>query len=988
MKRKISFLLLIVASLMIIGMATDAFCQSNGPQLKLVIVKAKAGDVKKFALKGLDIARVQPITTAAKAEGLEAPGFLVHMVVSEKDIKNKLTGFEWYYPPARKALQIQAAAGTVYHSFDEPVLGVKDQLKAIEKKYPKIAKLHTIGYSIQGRPMLVLDLTKKPGIFQKACPQKPEVLIIATHHAREWAATQTALRLINYLTSNYGNNARVTKLLDTTSVWIMPVGNPDGYEYTFTTERLWRKNLRDNNNNGQVDLEDGVDLNRNFNSKWGYDEEGSSAEMSSEVYRGATADSEPEVSSLERFIRDHQRSLKFILSYHTYGDLILYPWGWQVKTPSFDDPIFVAQAGTDANPSVKDSLVNAGYDPGVGADLYTTNGEFTDWSYEKIKIPAYTIEVTLGEDPDGTVYGFEFPDNEEMLQTVFNDNLEFALCMAESAADPAHPVSPVGINTKGLYHTPLTLSNGPSQAVDIIARKNLPAPRLYYSLNGGSERVGFFLPKEGAIYNTEPGIYYSQYEGHIWGQKAGDSVTYRIVKGTEQEGPYTYNVPSATGNPILIVLAEDYTGKYPPYDPPTVPHYIKFYADALDAAGYKYDIWDVSAQKAAPTYSEVLSHYKAAIWYTGDDYAPTVPNMGVHEQECLNIREFMNYQRGKLLATGQDLSWLPVVYGMYPDDFYQYYLGAYIHLEGAGMNPVNNNPFDIKGVDKDPIFNGLTFSLYGGDGANNQSTADSFLLTNHFLPHFKDRLAATYDRPGGPAFDPHSGQYYVYSQQADQAYKRLGGTFTIPAGNPKLRFWASFVLETDWDYAFVEIAVADGMDQWTTLKDKNGLTTQNTGQSCTSGWVQQLHPFLAHYMDADCNPVGTSGVWHAFNGNSGGWKQVEMDLTDYAGKTVELYISSASDWGTQMLGFFVDDIEIDGYPLEDFEAGMGNWSASIAPGSGAANNWERIQGLGIPEGPAIRTSNSLYLGFGFEAVDTAAHRTQLMRRIMRYFGLW
>ena len=136
------------------------------------------------------------------------------------------------------------------------------------------------------------------------------------------------------------------------------------------------------------------------------------------------------------------------------SDLILYPWGWQVRTPSFDDPIFKAQAGTDDNPAIWDSLLNIGYDPGVGADLYTTNGEFADWAYARAGTPAYTVEVTLGYDgPDtetATYYGFEFPDDEDMVQTVFEDNLEFALSLAESARTPSHPVSPVGITAENV----------------------------------------------------------------------------------------------------------------------------------------------------------------------------------------------------------------------------------------------------------------------------------------------------------------------------------------------------------------------------------------------------------------------------------------------------------------------------------------------------------------------------------------------------------
>jgi bacillopeptidase F (M6 metalloprotease family) len=139
-------------------------------------------------------------------------------------------------------------------------------------------------------------------------------------------------------------------------------------------------------------------------------------------------------------------------------------------------------------------------------------------------------------------------------------------------------------------------------------------------------------------------------------------------------------------------------------------------------------------------------------------------------------------------------------------------------------------------------------------------------------------------------------------------------------------------------------------------------------------------------MDADCNPTGTTGTWNAITGSSAGWKQVNIDLSAYAGKTVELYISYATDWATQGLGVFVDDVELSGFALEDFEAGQGQWAASTAPGSTAFNNWERISGAGFPEGPVVRTPDSVFLGFGFEAIDTAANRNALMDRVMKYLG--
>jgi hypothetical protein len=940
----------------------------------MVTIEAKNyGQVRKLAAMGIDIASVQKGDVKIGPRGVAMQGYLVEAVVSafdEKKLGKK--DFSWSDVPGKGPEHKIGTPYEVYKSFDEPVTGIRAQLRRVHAAYPKLTQLKTIGHSIQKRPMFAMRITN-----EKGAQDKPQVLYLTTHHAREWVATQMGMRLINYLTENYGTDSRVTDLLDNVEIWVIPVANPDGYQYTFTNERLWRKNLRDNDGDGEVTLLDGVDLNRNFAAHWGYDDEGSSPSWSDATYRGTAPNSEPETQAVVDFIE--KNDFKYAISYHTSGNLILYPEGWQVKTPSLDDPIFVAQSGTDANPAIWDSINDVGYDPGVGADLYITNGDFDDWAYSDARVPTYVVELTIG-------YGFEFPDDEDLVQTVFEDNLEFALSLGESALDPAHPVSPVGMPAEDIYHTPVTDSYGPDQIIEVLARKELDLS-LDYSINGGSPQSVGFAEKLGETYNDETGIYYSKYEAVITGQQAGANVSYQINYDSSAEGPYNYWVTSATGNPILLVAAEDYSGRSPDYADPTQPNYLQFYVDALDAGGYAYDVWDIDAQ-GIPTYPEVLSHYEAVIWYTADDYIPRVPNgLDTQEEEVLNFREFMNYEDGKLFATGQDLSWLSTVGGWYSDDFFQYYLGANIDIDTGGISLDTGLPFGVEGEAGDPIFDGLTFGLdnsAGGDGANNQCCSSTFLPTSYFLPHFDNTLAARYDRPGGP-FDPHSGDYYVYSQLADSAYKRLGGTFDLPAGSPSLKFWTSYDIETDWDFAFVEVSEA-GSGVWTTLPDQNGLTTINTGDSCTGGWVDQIHPFLANYMDADCNPTGATGSWNAFTDNSSGWQQVEIDLSAYAGQTVELYISYASDWSVQGLGLLVDDIELSGYPLEDFETGSGLWSASTAPGSTALNNWVRIPGAGFPEGPAIHTPDTVYLGFGLEAIDTAANRNAVMQRVMSYLG--
>jgi len=944
--------------------------ESAVPKLRMVNIEAKLpAQIKKLVRLGIDIAAVRKGPIVEGPRGISTQTFNVEAVISSVDEKALHEGgFSWSDIPGKGPVKKIGEPYEVYKSFDAPKVGIKAQLNKLASNYPHTCKIKTIGYSTQDRPILAMRLTN-----EKIKTEKPQVLFLATHHAREWVATEMAMRLINYLASNFGSSARVTDLLNTTEVWIIPVANPDGYQYTFTNERLWRKNLRDNDGNNQITITDGVDLNRNFDSHWGYNDEGSSPIESSGQYRGPAPNSEPETQSVKDFVEDND--FKFVVSYHTYGDLILYPWGWQPKTPSLDDPIFVAQAGTDANPAIYDSLLTKGYNPGVGADLYTMNGEFTDWCYYKKGIPAYVVELTDN-------YDFRFPDNEGMVQTVFEDNLEFALSIAESAVDPAHPISPVGIVNQDVYHTPVTASYGSEQMIEVIARKDLD---LNLCINGSCSS-SLFEEKLGTIYNDKSGTYYSRYLAHISGQSAGEIISYSVSGGSSMLGPYNYTVVSATDNPILLIAAEDYTGYYPVYSDQSQPNYLQYYIDALNINGYAYDIWNIDTQ-GIPYLPEVLSHYDVAIWYTGDDYAPTVP-FGLEdtlEAEVLNFRGYMNYNEGKLFASGQDLGWLSAIYGMVPDDFFQYYLGAYIDIDRGGIDMTTSLPFNVRGEAGDPVFNGLSFGIYDGDGANNQSESSSFLVTSYFLSHFDNYIAARYDRPGSP-FGPHSGDYYVFSQIDAISYKRLGGTFLLPTGSPTLKFWFSYDIETDWDYAFVEISEL-GLENWTTLPDLNGLTTTDTGLSCDSGWVEHIHPFLASYMDEDCNPMGTTGAWNGFTGYSGGWQQVELDLSAYAGKTVELFISYATDWGgVQTLGAVVDDIELSGYPLEDFEVGMGQWTeSSPPPGSSAYNNWERITEAFFPEGSSIRTENSLYLGFGFEAIDTANKRSTLMDRVMKYF---
>ena len=190
-------------------------------------------------------------------------------------------------------------------------------LERIAQQNRGITKLVTIGQSLRGLPIYAIKVTKDARTV--ADGSRPAVLYSSLQHAREWLAGETGRRrrpdlLGEARLDNYGRTgtatgtdgepvagvsaSEITNLVNTRELWFILVANPDGYDFTFTpANRLWRKNLRDNNGDGQITAFDGVDLNRNFPTRWNYDDEGSNTDPSSETFRGTEADSEPETDA-------------------------------------------------------------------------------------------------------------------------------------------------------------------------------------------------------------------------------------------------------------------------------------------------------------------------------------------------------------------------------------------------------------------------------------------------------------------------------------------------------------------------------------------------------------------------------------------------------------------------------------------------------------------------------------------------------------------
>ncbi|HEY6888930.1 MAG TPA: hypothetical protein VI300_14155, partial [Solirubrobacter sp.] len=691
-----------------------------------------------------------------------------------------------------------------------------------------------------------------------------------------------------------------------------------------------------------------------------------------------------------------------------------------------------------------------GFDPDVSAELYTTNGDVTDDSLRTYGIQAYTVELDGGTGPDvgGTVNGpdsfspggFVFQDSEADVQAEFQKNLAFTLDLARSAKDPENPVSHLFNTAPEFVPTPFPISYGDPQTVEVNAKKSLGAVRVYWQVNNGAVHWGPTTEYQGGQrHYGDPGVYYHHLRGLVSGTKPGDTVRVWFQAGQKHASDaFTYTAKAESSNQVLLVAAENYNGPSPVQTPG--PHYLDSYAKALQDAHIGYDTYDVDAL-GAPSTLGVYSHYKAVIWETGDDLYTRHPGQpggtGVSkalDDEIIAARDYMN-DGGKVLVAGKTAlqgAWDQFLYNPLPippapecasnqtqgngdaddppgqnfncvvtsNDFQQYWLGTYLPITLSG-DPDEIASFTL--LKNAPLGTG-SFTLNGTDSAANQDNLYSFLTTSSILPpatypQFKSDPVIKRDGPA--AFDPKTGTHYAYTGQSSSAYMRLTRTVNLATATaPALQFAVSYDTEANFDYVFVE-AHTPGQDDWTTLPDLNGHTSDDTGAGCPDPdpfWLDE-NPFLRHYITRNattpptCDPHGTSGTWNAATGNSAGYQDWKVDLSAYKGKQVELSITYVTDPATVGLGVFLDDVSVtDGATTlntTSFEDGLGGWAVPGAPADSGANggDWHQTASVGFVDGPGVATKDSLYFGFGLEGVTGAANRSTLVKDAMRYFGV-
>uniref|UniRef100_A0A8U7M8G6 Peptidase M14 domain-containing protein n=1 Tax=Corvus moneduloides TaxID=1196302 RepID=A0A8U7M8G6_CORMO len=270
-----------------------------------------------------------------------------------------------------------------YHTLDD----INSELDHLVSEYSFVEKIQ-IGESYEKRPLYVLK-------FSTGGSNRPAIWLDAGIHSREWVTQASALWIANKIASDYGTDASITSLLDKMDLFLLPVANPDGFVYTHTSNRMWRKTR--SKIPGSICV--GVDPNRNWDA--GFGEAGASGNSCSETYHGPYPNSEPEVKSIVDFVKSHG-NIKAFVSIHSYSQLLLYPYGY-TETP-VPDQQELHEVSAKAVAALS-SLYGTKYKYGsIITTIYRASGGTIDWTYNQGIKYSFTFELR-----DTGRYGFLLP---------------------------------------------------------------------------------------------------------------------------------------------------------------------------------------------------------------------------------------------------------------------------------------------------------------------------------------------------------------------------------------------------------------------------------------------------------------------------------------------------------------------------------------------------------------------------------------------------
>ncbi len=339
---------------------------------------------------------------------------------------------------------------------------INARLDALVALRPDLCSIVDLGTSVQGRSIRGIRISRQP-----AGTVMPGFVFTATQHAREWGGTMTGMWIADRMVEAADTDARISAVLQASEVFVFPVCNPDGYEYSWTTNRLWRKNRRLNSGGSY-----GVDLNRNWGFGWGG--AGASTNQSSETYRGPSAFSEPETAKFRDWALP-RTNIAAHLDIHAYSELLLWPWGY-TSTLCPDEASF-ARVGRAAQAAIE-AVHGLTYTAGpVNTTIYPASGGVCDWAYGSAGQLSYCTEVR-----DTGTYGFVMPASE--IVPTAQENFAAAMTIMEESLR--------GCSITLVGGPGAAIAAGVAQPVSVTVTANVGtllatnAVRLKWQVNGGA----------------------------------------------------------------------------------------------------------------------------------------------------------------------------------------------------------------------------------------------------------------------------------------------------------------------------------------------------------------------------------------------------------------------------------------------------------------------------------------------------------------------
>ena len=265
--------------------------------------------------------------------------------------------------------------------------------EALEASRPDLVTSRSIGESIEGREIRAYTISgaEDPSSV-------PAIYIVAGAHAREWISPATISYLADTLVNGHGADDRITPLVDDLAWHIVPLANPDGYQFTWNSNRLWRK-TRKANGDGSF----GVDWNRNFAAGWGGP--GSSGNTGSDTYRGTGPFSEPETQAIRDDVAANPNTAIFF-DVHCYSQLVLWPYGYDSTEPEGPAGEIHRNLGEGIAAAIE-SINGRVFDPQPAHDLYLASGTSLDWAWDDAGVYAFTYELR-----DTGEFGFVLPPDQ------------------------------------------------------------------------------------------------------------------------------------------------------------------------------------------------------------------------------------------------------------------------------------------------------------------------------------------------------------------------------------------------------------------------------------------------------------------------------------------------------------------------------------------------------------------------------------------------